>query len=180
MKQVMETTDHVDILFANAGATWGEKFDTHPDGAFAKVMDLNVKSVFNTIRLYVLYFHVGGSAVSSSVATDSAWNRFAPLLQQNATMEDPSRVIVTASIAGLVVGSLGENATFGYSASKGMPALSNQAFRSLTLFPLYSGCHPPYPQSGSRARPSTYPLQQHRARLLPLKDGFGIDVLAWW
>ena len=48
-----ETTDHVDILFANAGATWGENFDTHPDGAFAKVMDLNVKSVFNTIRLYV-------------------------------------------------------------------------------------------------------------------------------
>jgi NADP-dependent 3-hydroxy acid dehydrogenase YdfG len=51
VKEVSKTTDHVDILFANAGATWGEKFDTHPDGAFAKVMDLNVKSVFNTIRL---------------------------------------------------------------------------------------------------------------------------------
>jgi len=53
VKEVSKTTDHVDILFANAGATWGEKFDTHPDSAFAKVMDLNVKSVFNTIRLYV-------------------------------------------------------------------------------------------------------------------------------
>ena len=53
VKKVKETTDHVDILFANAGATWGEKFDTHPDSGFAKVMDLNVKSVFNTIRLYV-------------------------------------------------------------------------------------------------------------------------------
>ena len=52
VSQVKETTDHLDILFANAGATWGEKFDTHPDSAFAKVMDLNVKSVFNTIRLY--------------------------------------------------------------------------------------------------------------------------------
>ena len=51
LAKVKETTDHVDILFANAGATWGEKFDTHPDSAFAKVMDLNVKSVFNTIRL---------------------------------------------------------------------------------------------------------------------------------
>jgi NAD(P)-dependent dehydrogenase (short-subunit alcohol dehydrogenase family) len=51
VREVSKTTDHVDILFANAGATWGEKFDTHPDGAFAKVMDLNVKSVFNTIRL---------------------------------------------------------------------------------------------------------------------------------
>lgn len=49
--EVGKSTDHVDILFANAGATWGEKFETHPDGAFAKVMDLNVKSVFNTIRL---------------------------------------------------------------------------------------------------------------------------------
>ena len=54
VKKVKETTDHVDILFANAGATWGEKFDTHPDSAFAKVMDLNVKSVFNTIRLYAM------------------------------------------------------------------------------------------------------------------------------
>ncbi|KAL8770589.1 MAG: hypothetical protein Q9194_005123 [Teloschistes cf. exilis] len=94
VKEVLTTTDHVDILFANAGATWGEKFDTHPDSAFAKVMDLNVKSVFNTIRL------------------------FAPLLEKNATQEDPSRVIVTASIAGLGVGTLGEQATFGYSASK--------------------------------------------------------------
>lgn len=51
VRQVSQTTDHVDVLFANAGATWGEKFDTHPDAAFAKVMDLNVKSVFNTVRL---------------------------------------------------------------------------------------------------------------------------------
>ena len=49
--EVAKTTDHVDILFANAGATWGAPFDEHPDAAFAKVMDLNVKSVFNTIRL---------------------------------------------------------------------------------------------------------------------------------
>jgi NAD(P)-dependent dehydrogenase (short-subunit alcohol dehydrogenase family) len=38
VKQVAETTDHVDILFANAGATWGAPFDEHPDAAFAKVM----------------------------------------------------------------------------------------------------------------------------------------------
>lgn len=43
---VSRHTDHVDILFANAGATWGAPFDTHPEEAFAKVMDLNVKSVF--------------------------------------------------------------------------------------------------------------------------------------
>lgn len=117
LKQVKETTDHVDILFANAGATWGEKFDTHPDKAFGKVMDLNVKSVFNTIRLWVI--------LSAQCGRGREWlsispNRFAPLLQQNATAENPSRVIVTASVAGLQVGSLGDHATFGYSASKGL------------------------------------------------------------
>ena len=45
-------------------------------------------------------------------------NRFAPLMRKRATNDDPSRVIITASIAGLGVGTLGENATFGYSASK--------------------------------------------------------------
>ncbi|KAH6648983.1 hypothetical protein BKA67DRAFT_576465 [Truncatella angustata] len=94
VSQVRQHTDHVDILFANAGATWGEAFDTHPDAAFAKVMDLNVKAVFNTIR------------------------EFAPLLQKRASVEDPSRVLITASVAGLGVGTLGRQATFGYSASK--------------------------------------------------------------
>ncbi|ROV92644.1 hypothetical protein VSDG_06562 [Cytospora chrysosperma] len=91
---VKKHTDHVDILLANAGATWGEAFDTHPDSAFAKVMDLNVRAVFNTIRL------------------------FAPLLQARARVEDPSRVLITSSVAGLGVGTLGKQATFGYSASK--------------------------------------------------------------
>lgn len=44
--------------------------------------------------------------------------RFAPLLQKTASLEDPSRVIVTASVAGIGIGSLGDNATPGYSASK--------------------------------------------------------------
>ena len=92
--EVKKTTDHVDILFANAGATWGEKFETHPEGAFSKVMDLNVKSVFYLVQ------------------------KFAPLLTDKASPADPSRVIITGSVAGLGVGSLGENATFSYSASK--------------------------------------------------------------
>lgn len=92
--EVKKTTDHVDILFANAGATWGEKFETHPEGAFSKVMDLNVKSVFYLVQ------------------------KFAPLLTANASLDDPSRVIITGSVAGLGVGSLGDNATFSYSASK--------------------------------------------------------------
>lgn len=58
--------------------------------------------------------------------------RFAPLLEENATLEEPSHVIVTASLAGLVVGTLGENATFGYSASKG-PSSFLLPFSSLLL-----------------------------------------------
>lgn len=39
-------------------------------------------------------------------------------MQKKGSIEDPSRVIITASVAGIGVGSLGKNATFGYSASK--------------------------------------------------------------
>jgi len=92
--EVSKTTDHVDILFANAGATWGAPFETHPESAFSKVMDLNVKSVFYTVQ------------------------KFEPLLRKAGKIDDPSRIIITASVAGIGVGSLGANATYGYSASK--------------------------------------------------------------
>ena len=94
VSEVRKHTDHVDILLANAGATWGAAFDEHPDSAFAKVMDLNVRGVFNTIR------------------------EFAPLLQKRASLEEPSRVIITASVAGLGIGTIGKQGTYGYSASK--------------------------------------------------------------
>lgn len=48
--EIRTITDHVDILFTNSGAAWGEKFDSHPEKMFSKVMDLNVKSVFYTIQ----------------------------------------------------------------------------------------------------------------------------------
>lgn len=94
LEEVKKHTDRVDILFANAGATWGEAFDTHSDEAFAKVMDLNVKAVFNTIRV------------------------FTPLLEKASSPKNPSRVIITASVAGLGIGTIGKQGTFGYSASK--------------------------------------------------------------
>lgn len=92
--RVREQTERVDILLANAGATWGEAFDTHPDGAIARVLDLNVRGVFNLVR------------------------EFAPLLERGASAADPSRVVITASTAGLGVGTLGRQGTYGYSASK--------------------------------------------------------------
>ena len=74
-------------------------------------------------------------------------------------MEDPSRVIVTASIAGLGVGSLGENATFGYSASKGTLLLPLPLPRTDPSSFLHSCRNPPHPQLSRRARAPSYPLQ---------------------
>ncbi|PHH49195.1 Rhamnolipids biosynthesis 3-oxoacyl-[acyl-carrier-protein] reductase [Ceratocystis fimbriata CBS 114723] len=88
---VKEHTSKIDILFANAGATWGEAIETHGDAAFSKVMDLNVKGVFNAIRLFL------------------------PLLEKDASIEDPARIIVTGSVAGI---GRGPPNTYGYTASK--------------------------------------------------------------
>ena len=39
VKEVGKQTDHVDILFANAGATWGAAFDEHPEEAVRSVVE---------------------------------------------------------------------------------------------------------------------------------------------
>lgn len=124
VREVEKQTDHVDILLANAGATWGAAFDEHPEQAFGKVMDLNVKSVFVCVQKCVYPLAVIPFCffthwrIASSAAAHNVPCRFAPLLRRNASLTSPSRVIITASIAGMGVGTLGANATFGYSASK--------------------------------------------------------------
>ncbi|KAF2028898.1 NAD(P)-binding protein [Setomelanomma holmii] len=95
VQEVQKYTDHVDILFANAGATWGSEFDKVDEkNGWDKVMDLNVKGVFFTIQ------------------------KFAPLLAAKASVADPSRVIVTGSVAGIATGSLGASGAYSYAASK--------------------------------------------------------------
>ena len=44
--EVEKITPKVDILFNNAGASWGAPFDGFPEVGWDKVMDINVKSVF--------------------------------------------------------------------------------------------------------------------------------------
>lgn len=51
--QVKKVESKLDILVANAGATWGGPFETSPDWASQKVVDLNVRGVFNLVRLYL-------------------------------------------------------------------------------------------------------------------------------
>lgn len=49
--QVRQLEGRLDILVANAGATWGGPFATTPDWSSQKVLDLNVRGTFNLARL---------------------------------------------------------------------------------------------------------------------------------
>ncbi len=79
------------ILVNNAGATWGAPMAEYPDEAFDKVMNTNVKGVFNLTRLLL------------------------PQLEAAVRPGDPARVIVIGSVDGLQVPAL---ETYAYSASK--------------------------------------------------------------
>ena len=57
-------------------------------------------------------------AVITAFRANLSSHRFAPLLSKRATSQDPSRVIATASVAGLGIGSTGKNSVPAYSASK--------------------------------------------------------------
>jgi len=84
----------LNIFVANAAAAYGGKFETTPDWSSAKILDLNVKSVFNMTRLLL------------------------PLLGKAASPEDPARVIIVGSNGGLIVPFTGDDGVIMYSASK--------------------------------------------------------------
>jgi NAD(P)-dependent dehydrogenase (short-subunit alcohol dehydrogenase family) len=86
-----ERESRLDVLVNNAGANWGAPMAEYPDAAWDKVLELNVKSVFNLTRALL------------------------PQLEAAASPEDPARVINIGSIDGLRAP---EMDTFAYSASK--------------------------------------------------------------
>lgn len=49
--EVKKFTPQLHILVANAGATWGGPFEPTPDWSSQKILDLNVRGVFNLARL---------------------------------------------------------------------------------------------------------------------------------
>ena len=53
VKELEKDTDHVDILVANAGATWGAPYGSWKKEYWDKVMTLNVTSVFLLVQEYV-------------------------------------------------------------------------------------------------------------------------------
>lgn len=90
--QVSEKVDKVNILVANAGASWGAPLEDHPVSAVKKILNLNVVAVFHTIKL------------------------FTPLLEAAGTDEDPSRILIMSSVASLVASD--PVGVYGYLASK--------------------------------------------------------------
>jgi NAD(P)-dependent dehydrogenase (short-subunit alcohol dehydrogenase family) len=81
----------LDILFNNAGASWGAGIDDFPELGWDKVMDLNVKSVFFLTQ------------------------KLLPQLEAAASAQAPARVINIGSIDGQHVSDL---ETYSYAASK--------------------------------------------------------------
>lgn len=88
---VATTEQRVHVLVNNAGATWGAPLAEFPEAAWDKVLSLNLKAPFFTVRAFL------------------------ELLEAAATAEDPARVINVGSIDGLRVPQL---PIYSYAASK--------------------------------------------------------------
>jgi NAD(P)-dependent dehydrogenase (short-subunit alcohol dehydrogenase family) len=70
-EQIAAREEKVDILVNNAGAAWGADFGQFPESGWDRVMDLNVKSAFLTMKsvLPIMESQGSGSIISiSSVA----------------------------------------------------------------------------------------------------------------
>ncbi|KAI0160645.1 rhamnolipids biosynthesis 3-oxoacyl-reductase [Xylariaceae sp. FL1272] len=84
----------LNIIVCNAGATWGSRFEDAPPHSSVKILDLNVRGIFEQVQ------------------------NFLPQLQAAASKEDPSRIIIISSTAGTNVPHIGEHGTIMYSTSK--------------------------------------------------------------
>ncbi|EPE06688.1 3-oxoacyl-acyl-carrier-protein reductase [Ophiostoma piceae UAMH 11346] len=96
----------LNILVCNAGASWGSRFEDAPSLSSVKILDLNVRGIFELVQ------------------------KSLPLLQSNASLDDPSRVIIISSTAGSNVPHVGANGTIMYSVSK---AAANHLGRNLAV-----------------------------------------------
>lgn len=75
-KAVGERGDKLHILFNNAGVSWGERLESFPYSAWARVMNVNVTGLFHLTR------------------------QLLPQLQAAATDADPARIINLGSVMG--------------------------------------------------------------------------------
>lgn len=91
--EIRDRTDSLNILFNNAGATWGAPMDEFPYDAWAKVLNVNVTGLFNLTRDLL------------------------PLLRKGANRQDPARIVNLGSVMGTTTSTLGDGA-YSYAVSK--------------------------------------------------------------
>ncbi|KAI9498206.1 hypothetical protein BDB00DRAFT_801593 [Zychaea mexicana] len=89
--ELSKREDHLDVLINNAGATWNESFETYPDEAFEKIINLDLRRVFSLIQACF------------------------PLLTAKSSNSNPSRVINIGSVNGEGIVS---NEVYAYTAAK--------------------------------------------------------------
>jgi len=117
--EVTDRWGEVDVLVNNAGANWGEAYETFPDSAWDRVLALNVKAVFQLTRALT------------------------PALAKAAAARPPARVINIGSIDGLKPPLL---ETYSYSASKAAVAhMSRVLARKLAEKQITVNCVAPGP-----------------------------------
>ena len=68
-RSVVETYGHIDILVNNAGMSESTPFPEYTEALFDKVMDLNVKGVFNATRAVVEHMAERGRGVILSTSS---------------------------------------------------------------------------------------------------------------
>ena len=95
-EQLAAAEPRLHILINNAGAAWGEQFETYPDSAFDKLMRINVTAVFSLTRSLTPLL-----AAAASPADD-----------------DPARVVNIGSMDGLHIPTVTGVGTYAYTASK--------------------------------------------------------------
>lgn len=119
VKEISAREKQLDILVNNAGATWGAPLEEFPPDAFDKVMNINVKAVFELTR------------------------KCLPLLRASASAADPARVIITSSIEGILTSS---QTNYPYSASKaGVIHLAKHLAKDLASDHITVNCVAPGP-----------------------------------
>ena len=114
---------HLDVLVNNAAVSWGAPIEDFPEHGWDKVMDTNVKGVFFLTQ------------------------RLLPLLERNATPEDPSRVINVGSIDGIQTPRFD---TFSYGPSKAaVHALTRQFPTKMLSSGIGAGADPDWDAFGA-------------------------------
>lgn len=156
-QEVAKQVDEVNILVANAGASWGAPIEDHPVSAVKKVLDLNVVAVFHTIKVFM------------------------PLLLKAGKDDDPLRIIIMSSTSALnpsdPVG------IFGYMASKaGVAHLGkNMALKfgpqNVTVNSLAPGFFPTKMSQGVLAAAGDLMAEQNPRRRLGRKEDLQNVVL---